>query len=342
MDLFTPIVMENKLHHNFIHLKQNKYLRRVINDWAKGFQDRDGKFVKEFQTTFNSSFWELYLNAFLQKKILNIDFSHEAPDFIIVNKEKKTKYTIEATIANNAVNRPAEWDQEEKMKFMTKELSEDEIRRIRLEATVRICNSIVNKYKKYKSRYEKLDYVKEKPFILALASFDSFCFYKYGMDPILRALYGTDKMFYDDDGNVVEKIVKSITKDNSAEIEVGVFTNKDYREISAILYSNTATYGKLEAMSCKTNKKNLFFSTVKYNDYGTEAIIDIEKGKNYEETLSDGLYLFLNPYALYPLSEDEIRELSDSKTSIYYGKDHSIVEHGFLYSRETLRQVKKS
>lgn len=31
-----------------------------------GFEDRDGKFVKEFQTTFNSSFWELYLFACLR------------------------------------------------------------------------------------------------------------------------------------------------------------------------------------------------------------------------------------------------------------------------------------
>ena len=26
--------------------------REVINQWAKGFQDRDNKFVKEFQTSF--------------------------------------------------------------------------------------------------------------------------------------------------------------------------------------------------------------------------------------------------------------------------------------------------
>lgn len=37
--------------------------REVLSGWASGFRDRDGKFVKEFQTTYNSSFWELYLFA---------------------------------------------------------------------------------------------------------------------------------------------------------------------------------------------------------------------------------------------------------------------------------------
>ncbi|HCK0307952.1 TPA: hypothetical protein NR334_002183 [Listeria innocua] len=56
MDFFTPVVKKDKLHHNFIHLASNQYLKKVLNEWGKGFQDRDGKFVKEFQMTFNSSF----------------------------------------------------------------------------------------------------------------------------------------------------------------------------------------------------------------------------------------------------------------------------------------------
>ncbi|MFP1648829.1 hypothetical protein [Enterococcus mundtii] len=341
MDLFTPIVEEAKLHHNFVHLKKNKYLRRVLNEWAKGFQDRDGKFVKEFQTTFNSSFWELYLNAVLQEKFLNIDFSREAPDFIVVDRDKKTKYTIEATIANNAVNRPPEWDQEEKLKFMKKELSEVEIKNISLDATVRICNSILSKHKRYKNRYENLSHVTGKPFILALASYDSFYFYKYSMAPIIRALYGTDKLFYDDNGEVVEEIVEKVKKENGAEIEVGLFTNPKYKEISAILYSNTATYGKLEGMSCTTNRKKLIFRTVKYNSYGMKPIENIENGKNYKETISDGLYLFLNPFASIPLSQEDIKELTDNKTSTYYDKEYNTTEDGFLFSRETIRFANK-
>jgi hypothetical protein len=68
MNLFTPIVPEEKWHPNFAAIvkTRNGFNCDVLNDWVKEYPDRDGKFVKEWQTTFNSSFWELYLNAALK------------------------------------------------------------------------------------------------------------------------------------------------------------------------------------------------------------------------------------------------------------------------------------
>ena len=61
--LFVSILSSEKLHPNFKYLAQEKEpcLREVLKEWANGFVDRDKKFVTEFQTTFNSSIWELYL-----------------------------------------------------------------------------------------------------------------------------------------------------------------------------------------------------------------------------------------------------------------------------------------
>src|SRR5205814_9575323 len=55
MDLFTPVVPEGELHPNFRALIGNFSPgdRAVLAEWADGFVDRDGKFVTEFQTTFN-------------------------------------------------------------------------------------------------------------------------------------------------------------------------------------------------------------------------------------------------------------------------------------------------
>ena len=60
MNLFAPIVAESKMHPNFRNILAtgNGYNFDVLHDWARGFVDRDGKFVEEFQTTFNSSFWD--------------------------------------------------------------------------------------------------------------------------------------------------------------------------------------------------------------------------------------------------------------------------------------------
>jgi len=81
MDLFTPIVPEEAWHPNFATLvrRKNEWNAAVLRDWATGFVDRDGKFVKEFQTTFNACVWELYLHAVLRNRKLPVNFeSHGA------------------------------------------------------------------------------------------------------------------------------------------------------------------------------------------------------------------------------------------------------------------------
>lgn len=62
LDILKPVVPEEKLHPNFKSLLQNPYHYETlltIKEWTKGFVDRDRKIIKEFQTTFNSAFWEL-------------------------------------------------------------------------------------------------------------------------------------------------------------------------------------------------------------------------------------------------------------------------------------------
>ncbi len=98
MDLFAPIIPEDKQHGIFRMLMHPAHgpERAVIESWAAGFIDRDGKFVKEFQTTFESSFWELYLHAMLKSMGMKIDYSCHAPDFVIT---APTPFVMEATIA---------------------------------------------------------------------------------------------------------------------------------------------------------------------------------------------------------------------------------------------------
>ena len=48
-------------------------------------KDRDGNVRKEFQPTFDSTFWELYLFAVMKHFHLEVNFSFNAPDFVITN-----------------------------------------------------------------------------------------------------------------------------------------------------------------------------------------------------------------------------------------------------------------
>jgi len=68
--LFNDIVPEKSQHHNYKAIKNDKYKKNVINLWADDKiikRDKGDKFIKEFQTEFNSSFWELYIYQCLKR-----------------------------------------------------------------------------------------------------------------------------------------------------------------------------------------------------------------------------------------------------------------------------------
>ena len=102
LDLWTPIVPDDRQHNNFrgIVERGSQAGRDVISSWAEGFADRDGKFVQEFQTTFDSAFWELYLFACFRHLQLSPSADHHAPDFMLTIGSKDV--AVEATVAKEA------------------------------------------------------------------------------------------------------------------------------------------------------------------------------------------------------------------------------------------------
>lgn len=91
MNLFEPKVASEKLHKNFVSIMNlsKESDRNELLRWCDGFPDRDNKFVKEFQTTFNSSFWEIYLYALFKELDLRMDWSHPSPDFLFEFNKKR-------------------------------------------------------------------------------------------------------------------------------------------------------------------------------------------------------------------------------------------------------------
>ena len=161
MDLFTPIVPEAAWHPNFAAqtVVPNVWNRAVLDDWATGFVDRDGKFVQEFQTTFNSCFWELYLNAVLRDRGCTLDFGFNSPDFVITGPEA---FVVEAAVASHA-----QGDLPEHRRAEAK-LPED-LNELNREAIIRLSNALHGKHQKYKTHYAQLPHVAGKPYVVALA-----------------------------------------------------------------------------------------------------------------------------------------------------------------------------
>ncbi len=261
MDLFTPVVPEGELHPNFRALIGNFSPgdRAVLAEWADGFVDRDGKFVTEFQTTFNSGFWELYMFACCKELQFHVNFDFVSPDFVIDNFHNE--FCIEAVIASNARGDQPEWKRD----------------------------------------------VKRRP-----------------KQPDLEA--------------VLRTVRSSVEKAPGVAIELGLFAGTKMPEVSAIVYSNTATMSKLHALSREPDEM-MFFASLHFNAKGSEPILWKSTKANYRESLLDGLYVFHNPYATYPLPFRYFNHNDITQATLLPGQrvPRYKCRHGHLIQRSSFR-----
>lgn len=299
MDLIKPVTPEKSWHPYFANMidRPNSWNEAVVNDWSTGFVDRDGKFIKEFQTTFNSCFWELYLNAVLRNRGLSVDFGNSSPDFVVT---APCSFTIEATIASHAQGQlpeyaPLDWTH-----------IPDDLNELNRQAILRLTNSIRAKYEKFRTDYAALPHVAGKPFVLAIAPFDRPHFNLACQRAIEATLfnYYVDEESYMSEGDFDSPIprltLESARKDNGTDVELGLFASDSIPEVSAIMFTTCATWGKVRALSKDPNPE-IFFTALRLNPHSSKPHIIKASKSEYSETLLDGLRVYHNPYATYPL-----------------------------------------
>lgn len=311
MDIFHPIVPEERWHKHFRsalapHCETNRLL---LEQWSDGFPDRDGKFVQEFQISFNSPFWELYLHAMFRDYGFAFDWSHPSPDFII--ERNGITVCVEAVTANAADGKPNEWDA---TYDSMKDFQKLDITKINREAMVRLANAIQSKHKKYKDSYAKLTHATRRPFVLAVAPFEQPFFNHQYNRPIKAVLYDH---YVDEDEFLANpsaypkgprsKQLGFVTKDNGAEIELGFFNDDRMREISAVIFSCTATWGKVDALAPESKLRKLVIRTIWGSEPDGRPVMRIGTPLETGESLTDGIQIYHNPYALYPLDPNLFR-----------------------------------
>ena len=214
----------------------------------------------------------------------DIDFSHHAPDFVCSNKA----LIVEAAIASHAQDDIPEWEK------TIKDIADDkDIFEIWEHSTIRLSNALHAKVKKYRESYSNLAHVKSKGFIVAIANLTKPDFTLHGDVPMQWLLY---------DG--LEQGV--LHKSNGSEVPLGLFRSDAFSDISGVLYSSLATFGKARALGDDVG--NFLFQAVRIKDNFTPIRITASK-REYKESLCDGLRLFLNPYASYPLNADDFDDM---------------------------------
>jgi hypothetical protein len=313
LDLFTPQVPVERLHPNFIaYMRRSQSHRDVLLDWSEGFVDRDGKFVIEFQTTFNASFWELYIFACLKHMGFQVDFSVPAPDFV-VKRDGQRIFCIEATTANNAIQAAEEWQRD------WRSAKDADIRGIVNEATLRFANSVSTKYEKYLRSYARLPTIGNLPFVLAVSPFDQPFFFLEGFHPALRVLYAVDSLDVGADGRISKKVTTA-TKPTGAEVPLGYFVEPHMPEISAVMFSNLATASKVAALRVQEPGERVYFSIATMDGNGETVLKNKIPKDEYHESLLDGLHLFHNPKAHYHFPQERFEFEGVAQWGFDFGK----------------------
>jgi len=301
LDLFKTIegLQESDLHPKFKFLRDNPGLigeRNILTNWTDEFVDRDNKIIKEFQTTFHSSFWEFYLFRVFKELYFEIDFTKDRPDFIINSPEK---IFIEAVVSNIKKDGRDEGTRtfEDVYSMIVPPHKQSDFYEVLNEAIVRNSNAILNKSLKYIEKYINCAWVDEtSPFVIALSSYDQVNYGREHFYPMLALLYG---LYFNpklDDYELKESISKPGT---SSSIPLGIFKDSSFEHISAIIFSCTVTLGKLTSLSISNGVSDGQLNGVmnirhdyEYPHYKIQTV-----SEDNPEYLSDSLFIFHNPIA---------------------------------------------
>ena len=100
--VFKPVVKPEKLHPNFVRLMNwpgAAPTRAMLDHIYKDFEDPDGNFLEQFQTTgFDARYFELYLYAYFSRSGFSVSRGFENPDFIV--SRNNISVAVEATTVN--------------------------------------------------------------------------------------------------------------------------------------------------------------------------------------------------------------------------------------------------
>lgn len=347
INLFETSLDENKLHPYFKEIKSApEYAKthKLINEWSEGVFERRGeaaKFINEFQTSFNSTYWEIYLNKAFRLLEFKIDYTKASPDFNLQNKCKRN-ISVEAVTSNPSA--PPE---------LKLDISSIPAENFLDDATLKLSGKIRDKHQLYlgdskgKYSYSSLEHVKGNPFVLAIAPFDSKLSQSQNNTAMNRVLYGLEPPV---NYNEAQTVVASVKNKNGKDIDLGIFTNDSYKEISAVIFSTTGTFGKAVALAgtasfVKTTRLRKMGIVEFLAKEGLEKIgrtitrvsdtydifserfysgihvcghdIHVCSGSDHKETHLDGLQVYHNPFAMHPLLENDF----SAKEIVHYFYD---------------------
>lgn len=315
VDLFTPVVDKSRFHPYFeIVNTMPTYTaaKALISEIAPHFYDVDGNFVEQFQTQgFDSRLWELFLLCYFNEEGLAIDRTHSAPDYILSNSE--IEVALEAvTVGRKTSPTPFEESNLQKLDHD----KENEIKNI---MPIRYGSPLFSKlshtHKESGLHYWEYTHTQGKPFVIAIADFHEDFSMTWSTTALINYIYGYSYTHsYDNGGNLIiisEKIEYHENPDTGKKIPSGFFFQPETENISAILHTASGTVSKFNRIGkqCGFDENDTtMIRLVLLHNHDENAskphFVRYVVTEESEETWGEGISIYHNPNAKYPLAKD--------------------------------------
>ena len=309
--------------------------RGMINKVHGSYEDHDGNFVEQFQTTgFDSRIWELYLHAYLLDAEFYIHPS-ASPDFV-ASKGDRT-LAIEAVTSNPTQGvYPSNTQCSSSVAMLytppfDMPFSEvDGAFQYKQEdfVPIKLGSALFSKLKKH---YWKAPEITGVPLIFAIETFHEKASLHYSSAALGTYLYGyRQQYFWNANGALVtvpQKVDFHVFAGKS--IPSGFFFQPDASHVSAVLFSNSGTIAKFNRMGHQGSFYNPKLTLIRHGtcyDPDPDAVVP----NRFTYTVGDpeswewwgqGLEMFHNPVAEHPVDRSLFPDIA-----------HHRLDDGFVYT----------
>lgn len=309
VDFFRPMKPIDKLNPAFVQVMNEEGFspaRGIIEPMMRWYEDADGNFVEQFQTTgFDARIWELYLFAVFNEAGYVIDRSIAAPDINATGP--LGELWVEATTINPPLNPQGLPGFPPKI-----ETPEQELDYLRNYLPIRYAGPLVTKLDKC---YWKLPHVEGKPLVFAIQDFHapmSMTWSRSGLPTYLYGLLHHPRREQDGSLVIVPERVET-HRWGTKEIPSGFFVLPGAENISAVIFNSSATISKFNRMGViagfgsgrvRLEQRGL---RVDHNPRAAEPkpfirVVD----ESFTESWIEGMDVFHNPRAVHPLDPEAI------------------------------------
>ena len=308
LDFFAPVLPRGQLSEDFLKLAEEKGLspaRSIIEPMMHWYEDVDGNFIEQFQTTgFNARIWELYLFATFVEMEYHLDRTHRVPDFTC--NGVLGEFNVEAMTVNptehkggRLIPQPPRNTEKEKRDFLCEYMP------------IKFGSTLTSKLAK---KYWEKPHVAGNPFLFAIQDFSAPGSMVYTRSALPTYLYGYEFDWTYGSNGLLKIIPKKIAEHRwgSKVIPSGFFDLPDAENVSAVLFNNSGTIAKFKRMGVLAGfgSRRLFLIRAGYaidhdpNATRPRAFRYVVNASNYHETWTEGLDVFHNPRAKHPIEPE--------------------------------------